>query len=115
MNVDRQLAMHNARTELAQMIKLRIEAVQKVYAEQTGSSSSTTFESASETVTRESLEGSTIERIEEVKVDGQKQLCLIMGLSSQQSKMTFNNLIQKSGVDMRTADEASMYAAFAAL
>ena len=97
MNVDRQVAMANARTALAQQIEISIAVVDKVITEKSGDAVvQNTFESISEQQTDQVLQSARASRVEIVHFDDKDQLCAMVELGEQASQVLFRNVVKTS-------------------
>ena len=112
MNLDKQIATARARKELAQQVKVKVQAVDKFYSKQTGEKTQNGFESVFQQVTDEVLRGTKPERIEVLSFDGKKQLCAQVTLRQPQLKATFQQLKIASTLDIDAKQESELFGVF---
>ncbi|WP_374972807.1 hypothetical protein [Spongiibacter marinus] len=100
MSIDRQLAVANARTDLAQQLETKVAVLDKVFRERTdvssGVSSGSTFSSVAKQLTQQTLIGTRAERVEFVEIDGKKNLCVLVTMGRDKTLALFDNLLAAS-------------------
>ena len=100
MSIDRQLAIANARTDLAQQLETKVAALDKVFRERTdvssGVSSGSTFSSVSKQLTQQTLIGTRPERVDFVEIDGNKNLCVLLTMGREKTLSLFDNMLDAS-------------------
>ena len=100
MSIDRQLAVANARTDLAQQLETKVAVLDKVFRERTdvssGVSSGSTFSSVSKQLTQQTLIGTRPERVDFVEIDGKKNLCVLLTMGREKTLSLFDNLLEAS-------------------
>ena len=100
MSIDRQLAVANARTDLAQQLETKVAVLDKVFRERTdvssGVSSGSTFSSVAKQLTQQMLIGTRAERVEFVEIDGKKNLCVLVTMGRDKTLALFDNLLAAS-------------------
>lgn len=100
MSIDRQLAVANARTDLAQQLETKVAALDKVFRERTdvssGVSSGSTFSSVSKQLAQQTLIGTRPERVDFVEIDGKKNLCVMLTMGREKTLSLFDNMLQAS-------------------
>ncbi|WP_027873197.1 LPP20 family lipoprotein [Spongiibacter marinus] len=100
MSIDRQLAVANARTDLAQQLETKVAVLDKVFRERTdvssGVSSGSTFSSVAKQLTQQTLIGTRAERVEFVEIDGKKNLCVLVTMGRDKTLALFDNMLAAS-------------------
>ncbi|MGB1455617.1 hypothetical protein [Spongiibacter marinus] len=100
MSIDRQLALANARTDLAQQLETKVAVLDKVFRERTdvssGVSSGSTFSSVAKQLTQQTLIGTRAERVEFVEIDGKKNLCVLVTMGRDKTLALFDNMLAAS-------------------
>ncbi|WP_288363213.1 hypothetical protein [uncultured Spongiibacter sp.] len=100
MSIDRQLAVANARTDLAQQLETKVAVLDKVFRERTdvssGVSSGSTFSSVAKQLTQQMLIGTRAERVEFVEIDGKKNLCVLVTMGRDKTLALFDNMLAAS-------------------
>ncbi len=113
MNLDRQVAIANARTTLAQQIEVNVKATDTVLAEKIGNKASKTqFTSVSTQITNEALRGSKAVRVEIIDIAGKEQLCAQVDVSEKKSRQIFSNVVKTAETTLTTSEEEELYATF---
>ncbi|KPU83600.1 hypothetical protein JI57_00780 [Psychromonas sp. PRT-SC03] len=118
MSIDKQQALANARTALAQRIETRVSALDKSYREKievkTGVQSGSTFSSVSKLVTEQVLVGTTPLKMDITKIAGKDNLCVLMGIGESSTKVLFENLVKKADRPLNANQEDVLYQEFKA-
>lgn len=118
MSIDKQQAVTNARTALAQRIDTRVTAMDKSYRDKveasSGIQSGTTFSSVSKQITDQALVGTTPLKTDIVKIAGQDNLCVLVALGQQSTKAVFDDLVKKANKPMTAQQEDVLYQEFKA-
>ena len=100
MSIDRQLAVANARTDLAQQLETKVAVLDKVFRERTdvssGVSSGSTFSSVAKQLTQQTLIGTRAERVEFVEIDWKKNLCVLVTMGRDKTLALFDNMLAAS-------------------
>jgi len=118
MSIDKQQALANARTSLAQRIETRVSAMDKSYRDKvevaSGVESGSTFSSVSKQVTQQTLVGTNPIKTDIVQIAGKDNLCVLMGIGQQSTKAIFDELIGKAELPMTASQKDVLYAEFKA-
>lgn len=118
MSIDKQQALTNARTSLAQRIETRVSAMDKSYRDKvevaSGVESGSTFSSISKQVTQQTLVGTTPIKTDIVKIAGKDNLCILVAIGQQSTKQIFDQLIDASKRPMSAEQKDILYAEFKA-
>jgi len=118
MSIDKQQALANARTSLAQRIETRVSAMDKSYRDKvevaSGVESGSTFSSVSKQITQQTLVGTTPIKTDVVKIAGKDNLCVLMAIGQQSTKAIFDELIGKAERPMTANQQDVLYAEFKA-
>ncbi|MCL2916291.1 hypothetical protein L2725_21380 [Shewanella corallii] len=116
MTVDRAQAIAAARADLTQQIKVKSSVMDKLYSRKTQadgqSNSGGSFEQVSKQVAEQSLAGAKATKVAFARLDNQKQLCALVVMEN--TKETFDNLVQASGRQLDPTSEAALYEEFRA-
>jgi len=117
-SIDKQQALANARTSLAQRIETRVSAMDKSYRDKvevaSGVESGSTFSSVSKQITQQTLVGTTPLKMDVVKIAGKDNLCVLMAIGQQSTKAIFDELIGKAERPMTANEKDVLYAEFKA-
>lgn len=110
-----------ARAELAKQISVKVKAMDKTFQRLTessnGPSQGGTFESVSKQVSNQTMSGSRVIKQNYVNLppDNKSNYCVMVGLSPEQSKAMFAQLVQQSKTtNLSPRDEAVLYERFLA-
>ena len=118
MSIDKQQAIANARTALAQRIETRISALDKTYRDKvevaSGVESGSTFSSVSKQVTQQTLVGTTPIKTDIVNIAGKDNLCVLVAIGQQATKNVFDELISAAKRPMNAQQEDVLYQEFKA-
>jgi len=119
MSIDKQQAVANARTSLAQRIETRVSALDKSYREKIetaagGVQSGSTFTSVSKQVTQQTLVGTTPVKADIVNIAGNDNLCVLVAIGQQATKNVFDELVKTAKRPMSAAQEDVLYQEFKA-
>ena len=111
----------SARAELAKQINVNVKAMDKTFQRLTGTnngpSSGTSFESVSKQITQQALSGSRAIKMDYVTLppDNKSNFCVMVGLSPEQTKTLFKDLVQQAGTTNLSPDnQAVLYERFLA-
>ena len=118
MSIDRQQAVANARTSLAQRIATRVSAMDKSYRDKvevaSGVESGSTFSSVSKQVTQQTLTGTNPMKTDIVKIAEKDNLCVLVVVGQESTKDIFENLLNKAKRPMSAQQKDVLYAEFKA-
>lgn len=118
MSIDKQQALANARTSLAQRIETRVSALDKSYRDKvevaSGVESGSTFSSVSKQVTQQTLVGTNPIKTDITKIAGKDNLCVLVGIGQQSTKEIFDQLISEANLPMNAQQKDVLYAEFKA-
>jgi len=118
MSIDKQQAVANARTSLAQRIETRVSAMDKSYRDKvevaSGVESGSTFSSVSKQVTQQTLVGTNPIKTDITKIAGKDNLCVLVAIGQQSTKAYFDQLVDKAALPMNAAEKDVLYAEFKA-
>lgn len=118
MSIDKQQAVANARTSLAQRIETRVSAMDKSYRDKvevaSGVESGSTFSSVSKQVTQQTLVGTNPIKTDITKIAGKDNLCVLVAIGQQSTKDIFDGLVEKAQRPMTAKQEDVLYAEFKA-
>ena len=118
MSIDKQQAIANARTALAQRIETRISALDKTYRDKvevaSGVESGSTFSSVSKQVTQQTLVGTTPIKTDIVNIAGKDNLCVLVAIGQQATKNVFDELISAAKRPLNAQQEDVLYQEFKA-
>ena len=118
MSIDKQQAMANARTALAQRIETKISALDKTYRDKvevaSGVESGSTFSSVSKQVTEQTLVGTTPIKADIVNIAGKDNLCVLVAIGQQATKSVFDELVSASKRPMNAEQKDVLYQEFKA-
>jgi hypothetical protein len=118
MSIDKQQAIANARTALAQRIETRVSALDKTYRDKvevaSGVESGSTFSSVSKQVTQQTLVGTTPVKADIVNIAGKDNLCVLVAIGQQATKNVFEELIKASQRPMNAEQKDVLYQEFKA-
>jgi len=118
MSIDKQQALANARTSLAQRIETRVSAMDKSYRDKvevaSGVESGSTFSSVSKQVTQQTLVGTNPIKTDIVQIAGKDNLCVLMAIGQQSTKAFFEQLVDAAKRPMNATQKDLLYAEFKA-
>ncbi|WP_413692375.1 hypothetical protein [Psychromonas sp. KJ10-2] len=118
MSIDKQQAVANARTSLAQRIETRVSAMDKTYRDKieaaSGVESGTTFSSVSKQVTQQTLVGTNPIQTDIVNIADKTNLCVLVGIGQQSTQAIFDQLISASERTVNTQQKDILYQEFKA-
>jgi len=118
MSIDKQQAVANARTSLAQRIETRVSAMDKTYRDKieasSGVESGTTFSSVSKQVTQQTLVGTNPIQTDIVKIEDKNNLCVLVGVGQESTKAVFDGLVKASERPLNSGQEDLLYQEFKA-
>ena len=118
LSVDKQHATALARTSLAQRIETQVNALDKVYQEKVegkaGAQSSSTFSSVSKQLTKQSLTGSTVLKVDVIQIGKQDNLCVLVGIEQASTKALFEDLLKRSNTKVSASQKDVLYDEFKA-
>jgi len=118
MSIDRQQAIANARTSLAQRIETRVSAMDKSYRDKvevaSGVESGSTFSGVSKQVTQQTLTGTNPMKTDIVKIAGKDNLCVLVAIGQQSTKDIFDELVNEAKRPMSAEQKDVLYAEFKA-
>ncbi|MDA7745902.1 hypothetical protein N8878_01035 [Psychromonas sp.] len=116
MSIDRQHAISNARTALAQRIESRVSALDKSYRDKvevtSGAESGSTFSSVSKQITEQTLVGTTALKTDIVKIAKKDNLCVLVAIGQQSTKKVFDELIKAADRPMNSSQKNELYQQF---
>ncbi len=118
MSIDKQQAVANARTSLAQRIETRVSAMDKTYRDKieasSGVESGTTFSSVSKQVTQQTLVGTNPIQTDIVNIADKTNLCVLVGIGQQSTQAIFEQLISASERTVNAQQKDILYQEFKA-
>jgi len=118
MSIDKQQAVANARTSLAQRIETRVSAMDKTYHDKieasSGIESGTTFSSVSKQVTQQTLVGTSPIQTDIVDIADKTNLCVLVGIGQQSTQAIFDQLISASERTVNAQQKDILYQEFKA-
>lgn len=118
MSIDKQQAVANARTSLAQRIETRVSAMDKSYRDKievaSGVESGSTFSSVSKQVTQQTLVGTNPIKTDITQIAGRDNLCVLVAIGQQTTKDIFDELVEASDRPMNANQKDVLYAEFKA-
>lgn len=118
MSIDKQQAVANARTSLAQRIETRVSAMDKTYRDKieasSGVESGTTFSSVSKQVTQQTLVGTNPIQTDIVNIADKTNLCVLVGIGQQSTQAIFDELISASERTVNGQQKDILYQEFKA-
>ncbi|WP_105168510.1 LPP20 family lipoprotein [Pseudoalteromonas sp. T1lg23B] len=117
-SVDQKMAVANARLALAQQIEVRIEGLDKTFANRTDANEAmtvgSTFSSVSKQLTKQTLNGSRVVKADVVDIAGKDYFCALTTLSPELTKTLFKDLIKTAKPSIDPRDEQFLYQEFKA-
>ncbi|TEW56725.1 hypothetical protein E2R68_01395 [Psychromonas sp. RZ22] len=118
MSIDKQQAMANARTSLAQRIETRVTAMDKTYRDKVesiaGTQSGSTFTSISKQITEQTLVGTSPMKTDVVKIADKDNLCVLVGIGQESTKAIFDELVKAADRPMSPGQKDTLYQEFKA-
>lgn len=118
MSIDKQQAIANARTSLAQRIETRVSALDKTYRDKvevtSGVESGSTFSSVSKQVTQQTLTGTNPIKTDIVKIADKDNLCVLVAIGQASTKAIFDGLVNASERPMNAEQKDVLYQEFKA-
>jgi hypothetical protein len=120
MSIDRAEAVAKARADLAKQIEIRVKAMDKTYARKVKTAGSVTtggtFESVSKQVTNRNLNGSQVNKVGTVDINGVPHLCAMVVFGREANRRIFDDLIKTSQVAQQISpqDESVLWEEFKA-
>ena len=118
MSIDKQEAIANARTALAQRIETKVSALDKTYRDKvviaSGVESGSTFSSVSKQVTQLTLIGTTPIKTDIVNIAEKDNLCVLVGIGQEDTKNIFDKLVSAAKRPMSADQESVLYQEFKA-
>ncbi|ESP90351.1 MULTISPECIES: LPP20 family lipoprotein [Pseudoalteromonas] len=117
-SIDQKHSVANARLALAQQIETRIEGLDKTFANRTDANDDTTvgstFSSVSKQLTKQTLNGSRVNKADVVEIGGKDYYCSLVVLSPQLTHSLFKDVIKESKKEINPQDEKFLYQEFKA-
>ena len=118
LSIDKKVATANARLALAQQIDVRIEGLEKTFANRVDAQQShitgSTFSSVSKQITQQHLSGSRLERADIIEIDEKKHFCAKVVLNPAATKALFKDLIHQVQPNYSADDASFLYQEFKA-
>lgn len=116
-SIDRQQGVAAARVALAQQVGVRVKAVDKLYVERIGSgakaTTQTSFESASQQLTDQTLANSRIVKTEIVKhVFGEDRLCVMVAMTPESTQTFFKEMVKVANANIPPELENELFESF---
>jgi hypothetical protein len=112
------MATANSRLSLAQQIEVRIEGLDKTFANRSDSNENvttgSTFSSVSKQLTKQSLSGSRTIKSDIVEIAGQQHYCVLTTLNPSLTKKLFDSIVKDSKRSVNSQDEKFLYQEFKA-
>jgi len=116
MSIDKQQAIANARTALAQRIETKVTALDTSYRDKVetadGVVSGSTFSSVSKQVTAQTLVGTTPTKVDVVNIAGKDNLCVQVAIGQQATKSVFDELVNAAKLPMNAEQKDVLYQEF---
>ncbi|PKG39845.1 LPP20 family lipoprotein [Psychromonas sp. Urea-02u-13] len=118
MSIDKQQAVANARTSLAQRIETRVSAMDKSYRDKvevaSGVESGSTFSSVSKQVTQQTLVGTNPVKTDITKIAGKDNLCVLVAIGQTSTQDIFEKLVEEAARPMTAQQKDVLYTEFKA-
>lgn len=118
MSIDKQQAIANGRTSLAQRIETRISAMDKSYRDKmevaSGVESGSSFSSVSKQITQQTLVGTNPIKTDIVKIADKDNLCVLIAVGQASTKAVFDELIKTSARPINAEQKDVLYQEFKA-
>ena len=116
MSIDKQQAVANARTALAQRIETKVTALDTSYRDKVetaaGVVSGSTFSSVSKQVTQQTLVGTNPIKTDIVNIAGKDNLCVLVAIGQQATKNVFDELVNAAKRPMNAEQKDVLYQEF---
>lgn len=113
---DRQQAIANARTQIAQQIETRVSSLDEVVTlkvESAGKSESqSSFKSVSKQLAEQSLANTRIARVEQPQTSEGNFICVLVQYGKEAMRTTFKSAVAAVAPKMDPADEATLFRSF---
>ena len=117
LTVDRQAAVANARTALAQQVNMKVQAMAETYVNRTdaqgGTATGSQFEQVGRQISQQTLSGSRANKVDFVDINGKRQLCAVVELSLKQKEL-FDKIVKASGAKLQPDQEVARFEQFKA-
>jgi hypothetical protein len=117
LTVDRQAAVANARTALAQQVNMKVQAMAETYVNRTdaqgGTATGSQFEQVGRQISQQTLSGSRANKVDFVDINGKRQLCAVVELSLKQKDL-FDKIVKASGAKLQPDQEVALFEQFKA-
>lgn len=117
LTVDRQAAVANARTALAQQINMKVQAMAETYVNRTdaqnGTATGSQFEQVGRQISQQTLSGSRANKVDFVEINGKRQLCAVVEFSLKQKEL-FDKIVKASGAKLQPDQEVVLFEQFKA-
>ena len=117
LTVDRQAAVANARTALAQQVNMKVQAMAETYVNRTdaqgGTATGSQFEQVGRQISQQTLSGSRANKVDFVDINGKRQLCAVVELSLKQKEL-FDKIVKASGAKLQPDQEVALFEQFKA-
>ncbi|MGR0278166.1 hypothetical protein ACUM5Y_03845 [Marinomonas dokdonensis] len=118
LSIDRKQAIANARVLLAAEIESKVESLDETYTDKNQidneSTSGTSFSSVSRQYVNQTLNGSRTLKTDIIDIDGQNNLCVMVGIEEGRTKELFDAIVKASDRKLSADDEAVLYQQFKA-
>lgn len=118
LSIDRQQAMANSRTSLAQRIETRVSAMDKVYRDKmevaSGGESGSTFSSISKQITQQTLVGTSPLKTDIVTIAEKDNLCVLVAIGQESTKAIFEQLVEAADRPINAQQKDLLYQEFKA-
>lgn len=106
----RDVATLQARSSIASQVKTGVENVARMQSATDGRKSSTQYEAFTEQTANEVLRNSRVTKFQQIKMDGKKQLCVLVEVSETDAAVAFDSLMVAS--NDTPADKKALLRAF---
>ncbi len=117
-SIDRNEATAGARTQLAQMVDVGVEAMDTTYQRQVRGGDQTetgsTFEGVSRQLTDQTLRGVTPERVDYATFNEQRHLCVMMSIGDSETRELIHQIIADAGAELSDDEAELLYEEFRA-
>lgn len=115
-SIDKNQASQLARNELAQQLDTRMASLQEEYSQkvqlENDSATQTKFNSTVTAFTNQSLQGSKVEKVDYAQMGENKNLCVLVTLSEDQTKQLVEKVLKEGPVELSPEDETLLYLSF---
>ncbi|WP_026972842.1 hypothetical protein [Aliagarivorans marinus] len=114
--IDRNHAIAQARSSLAQSIEMKADVLEKTYQKSQNaagiSTTGTSFEQIARNVTSVTLSNTQVEQLAMVKIEDVSHVCALVTLPANQRDSLFDDIVSQSGRELDPTDQKSLYREF---